>query len=298
MSRLIIRIALAILVLLPVAAEASRQLTDEVGRHVTVPDHPQRLICLAPSLAETVYALGDADAVVGVTDYTTFISGEQRKPSVGGLIDPSLEKIVALRPDIVLATKDLNKKETVEQLERYDIAVYVVDPKGLAGILNSVRDIGVAIDRERVADKLASDLERRWKVVAARVQGLHRPTILVVIWPDPVISAGKNTFISQAIAAAGGRSATDDVSQDWPQMSVEEVVHRAPEFLLIGAHKGITADQLKRQPGWKDLEAVQQNHIIYVDERLEHSSPVLFDALEELARKLHPEAFAHNEAVR
>jgi iron complex transport system substrate-binding protein len=291
-------IAAAALALLPGSAEASRQLTDEVGRQVTVPDHPRRIVCLAPSLTETVYALEDGDAVVGVTNYTTFVAGAQQKPSVGELLNPSLEKVVALRPDLVLATEEVNTRESVEQLERYKIPVYVVDPKGLSGILNSVRDIGAAIDHQQVADTLASDLGRRWKAVAARVQNLRRPTILVVIWPDPVISAGKNTFISEAINAAGGRSATDDISQDWPQISMEAVVRRAPEFLLIGAHKSITADRLRRQPGWKEVAAVQQNRIIYIDERLEHSSPVLFDALEELAGKLHPDAFSHKEASR
>ena len=294
MSHLIPLVAL--IALLPISAAASRQLIDEIGRHVIVPDHAQRIICLAPSLTETVYALRGSKAVVGVTDYTTFAPGEPRKPSVGGLIDPSLERIIALRPDLVLAAKDVNTRETIEQLERYQVPVYVVDPKGIAGILNSVRHIGAAVDREHAAEELASNLERRWKAVAECIRALRKPTILAVIWHDPVISAGRNTFISEAIDAAGGQSATEDISQDWPQLSMEEVIRRDPDFLLIGAHKGIAADQLKRQQGWKNLSAVQQNHIIYVDERLEHSSPVLFDALEELARKLHPERFQKKEA--
>jgi len=284
-------VSLALLATLPLFA--SRQLTDELGRRVTVPDQPHRIISLAPSLTETVYALGLGDVVVGVTDYTDYPPEARAKPSVGGLIDPNLEKIVSLRPDLVLATREINRRETVEQLVRFGIPVFVVDPQGLRGILVSIKNIGQATHRAAEGSVLASRLEKKWKTVADRIKGLPRPTVFVPIWYDPVITAGKTAFITQVISAAGGESVTADIPQAWPQISMEEVLRRSPDFLLLihGRQGGITIAELKVREGWSRLDAVRQNHVIYIDERLEHSSPVVFDALEELAQKLHPEAF-------
>lgn len=274
-------------------AFASRQVTDELGRQVTVPDQPHRVICLAPSLTEIVYALGGGEGVIGVTDYADFPVDARGKPSVGGLIDPNIEKIVSLHPDLVLATREINRPETVEQLERFGIPVFVVYPQGLEGILRSIRSVGQALNRAAEATALASRLEEKRRAIADRVKGLARPTIFVVIWHDPVITVGENAFITEVISVAGGVSVTADIPQAWPQISMEELLRRSPDFLLLfhGQHGGMTIDELKARSGWNRLEAVRRNRVIYMDERLEHSSPIVFEALEELAEKLHPEAF-------
>jgi iron complex transport system substrate-binding protein len=286
-------ILVGLTLLLGTPALAARNVTDELGRHVTVPDHPQRIICLAPSLTETVYALGLGDAIAGVTDYTTFPPKARTKPSVGGLVDPSMEKIMSLHPDLVLAMDEINRKETVEQLERFGISVFVISPHGLQGILLSIQHIGEVLNRTSEARALVTRLEAKEDAVVARVKGLARPKVFVDIWYDPVITAGGKAFITEVISAAGGESVTADIPQAWPQISMEEVLRLSPDFLILmnGSHGGITLEELKTREGWDRLEAVRQNHVIYMDERLEHPSPVVFDALEDLAKKLHPEAF-------
>jgi ABC-type Fe3+-hydroxamate transport system substrate-binding protein len=275
-------------------ALASRRVTDELGRTVVVPDEPHRILCLTPSLTETVYELGAGDFVVGVTDYTEFPAQARAKPSVGGLVDPSMEKIVALRPDLVLVVTRLNRTETIQQLEDLSLPVFVVDPQGLDGILKMVQSVGDAINRPVEALDLVKRLTEKRDAVATRVKGLPQPKILVVIWYEPVVTVGSKAFITDAISAAGGESVTADIPQAWPQISMEEVIRRAPDFLLLikELHGGISLDVLKAHAGWDRLDAVRDARVIYVDERLELPSPSVFDALEGLARAVHPSAFA------
>jgi iron complex transport system substrate-binding protein len=248
---------------------------------------------LAPSLTETVYALGLGAAVVGVTDFTDDPPDAKTKPSVGGLDDASLEKIVSLHPDLVLALGVINREETVDGLEHVGIPVYVVDPQGLQGIVASIQHVGDALNRSSDAARLLKRLEEQRLAVAARVGKLARPKVLVVIWYDPVITAGSKSFITDVISAAGAQSVTGDIPQAWPQISLEDVLRRSPDFVLLvrGAHGGITREELEAHAGWDQLQAVRDNHVIYMGERLFRPSPVVFDALVQLAKALHPEAF-------
>ena len=274
-------------------ALASRELKDELGRNVTLPDNPHRVVCLAPSLTETVYALGQGTTVVGVTDFTDDPPDAQKKPSVGGLNDASVEKIVSLHPDMVLSLGEINREETVDELEHLGIPVYVVDPQGLQGIMTSIQHVGDALNRSSDARALLKRLEGKREAVAARVKGLPRLKVLVVIWYDPVITVGNKSFISDVISAAGAESITADMDQAWPQISMEEVMRRSPDRVLLvkAAHGGISAEELKAHAGWDQLQAIRDNHIIYMGEKFIHPSPVVFDALEQLAKQLHPEAF-------
>jgi iron complex transport system substrate-binding protein len=289
--RVTILIACYVVVCAP--ALASRELNDDLGRHVTLPDSPQRVVCLSPSLTETVYALGLGAVVVGVTDFTDYPPEAQSKPSVGGLTDASVEKIVSLHPDLVLAMPHLNRQETVEELEQLGIPVFVVDAQGLQGIMTSIQHVGDALNRRSEARNLLKRLEERRAAVAARVKGLPRLKVLVVVWYDPVTTAGSKSFITDVISAAGAESITADMAQAWPQISLEEVVRRSPDFILLvsGIHGGVTREELKSHAGWDQLPAVKDNHVIYMSEQLFRPSPVVFDALEQLAKELHPEAF-------
>jgi iron complex transport system substrate-binding protein len=278
-------------------AFASRRVIDELGRTVLVPDRPHRVLCLTPSLTETVYELGAGELVVGVTDYTEFPVEARSKPSVGGLVDPSMEKIVALGPDLVLMAARLNRPETIQQLEDLSLTVFVVDPQGLEGIFKMVRSVGEAIHRDMEAATLVKQLAQKRDAVLARVKGLSRPKILVVVWYEPVLTVGSKAFITDAIAAAGGDSVTADIPQAWPQISMEEVLRRSPDFLLLikELHGGITLDVLKAHAGWDRLDAVRNARVIYVDERMELPSPSVFDALDGLARALHVSDFPGND---
>jgi iron complex transport system substrate-binding protein len=287
-SRMRVGVLVAAVLCVALPARASRVLTDETGRTVSVPDHPHRIVCLTPSVTDTVYALGAGDDVVAISDYTKYPKAALSKPTVGDLIHPSIERIVAFHPDLVIGSAPLGQNDTTKQLERLGVAVYLVNPQGIAGILRAVRDLGDALHRGPAATALAASLAARVEAVRARTQNLPRPTVLMPIWYDPITTIGKHAFITEIIEAAGGRSVTDDISADWPQVSMESVMQRAPEALVLVRGGKISLDVFKDRPGWSALPAVQARRVFYVDDRIDFPSPVAIDALEDLAHEFHP----------
>jgi ABC-type Fe3+-hydroxamate transport system substrate-binding protein len=277
-----------VLLVTAVAAQASRVVTDETGRTVTVPDHPHRVVCLVPSVTDTVFALGSGDDVVAVSDYTTHPREATKKPSIGGLVKPSIETILSFHPDLVLGTSIPGATETAAQLQNVGVPVYLVDPHGLSGILRSIDSVGEALNRAPQATALNASLRKRIEAVKARAAGKPELRVLVPVWYDPIITVGKNAFISQIVETAGARSITDDLLTDWPEVSMETVVTRAPEALLLIRGGKITIEMLRNRPGWSSLPAIQASKIFYVDTGIQEPSPVAIDALEELAKEFHP----------
>jgi ABC-type Fe3+-hydroxamate transport system substrate-binding protein len=282
--------ALLLLVLLAaaVAAQASRVVTDETGRTVTVPDHPHRVVCLVPSITDTVFALGSGDDVVAISDYTTHPPEALNKPSIGGLVKPSIETILSFHPDLVLGTSIPGAAQTAAQLQNVGVPVYLVDPHGLSGLLRSVDSVGEALNRAPQAAALNASLRKRIEAVKTRSAGKPAPRVLVPVWYDPIITIGKNAFISQIVETAGAKSVTDDLLPDWPQVSMETVVTRAPDALVLIRGGKISIEMLRNRPGWSSLPAIKSDKVYYVDTGIQEPSPVAIDALEELAREFHP----------
>ena len=279
---------LSMIVVLTVPGFASRSLTDETGRTVVVPDHPHRVICLMPTVTDTVYALGAGGDVVAISDYTKYPAAALKKPSVGDLIKPSIETIVSLHPDLVIGMQPKGPMEVTDQLERAGIPIFLVSPHGIAGILHSVESIGMALNRTPEADVLVHSLQQRVDAVKARTQGLPAPRIFMPVWYDPITTIGRNAFITEIIAAAGGRSVTDDLPTEWPQISMEVVLERAPDALLLVRGGKTTLQVLEGRPGWSSMAAIKKQRAYYVDDRISLASPVAIDALEDLAKQFHP----------
>ena len=267
---------------------ASRTLTDEMGRTVMVPDHPHRVICLMPSVTDTVYALGAGDDVVGISDYTKYPAAALTKPSVGNLITPSIETILSLHPDLVIGVQPMGPMEVTGQLERVGIPIFLVSPHGIAGILHSVETIGLALNRTPQADALVHSLQQRVDAVKARTKGQSAPRVFMPVWYDPISTIGKNAFITEIIEAAGGHSVTDDLPSEWPEVSMEVVLERAPDALLLVRGGKTTLKVLEGRPGWSSMAAVKAKRVYYVDDRINYPSPIAIVALEDLAKDFHP----------
>jgi iron complex transport system substrate-binding protein len=285
------RIQLWIVILLTslaVPCFASRTLKDELGRTVEVPDHPHRVICLIPSVVDIIYSMGAGADVVAISDFTKYPKEALQKPSIGLPLSPSTEAIVAEHPDLVLGSGDLNVLESAASLQRLGIPVFMVDPHGVDGIYASILSIGKVLNREADAAALVARLRARVEVVKARVAGKPKLRVLMAIWYDPVMTIGKKAFIGDLIEAAGGRSVTDDIAQEWPEVSLESIVSRQPDAILFIKGSKLTAEELKTRPGWEHVKAVQQGRVYYVDDRIQYPSPVAFDALEDLAKQFHP----------
>jgi iron complex transport system substrate-binding protein len=267
---------------------ASRVLKDETGRSVTVPDHPHRIICLVPSITDSVFSLGAADDVVAISDYVKYPPEALLKPSVGSISNPSMETILSLHPDLVLGMPQSTQRSVLDQIQSLGIPVYLVDPHGLGGILQAITSLGQAINREPQAATVVARLQQRIAAVRASVQGKPVIKVFAPVSYDPVITIGKGAFITEIIERAGGESITSDLAQEWPQISMEAVVARAPEALLLVRGGRITIDILKDRPGWNALSAVRERRVYFVDKRIEFPSPVAIDALEDLAKEFHP----------
>jgi iron complex transport system substrate-binding protein len=267
---------------------ASRTLTDELGRTVVVPDHPHRLVCLVPSIVDDVYSLGAGDDVIAVSDYTKFPAQAEAKPKIGAPMNPSLESIVALHPDLVLGSGDMNHVQTANQLESYGIPVFMVNPHGIAGIYTSILSLGKALHRESDAARLVQSLQVREQAVRRRVSGKPVVRVFMPVWYDPIVTIGRHAFITELIEAAGGVSITSDIAQEWPQVSLEAIVARHPDALLLVRNSKVSLSELSSRPGWDTLPAVRAGRVYYADSRIDLPSPVAIDALEDLAKQFHP----------
>ena len=273
---------------------AYREVTDETGRTVRIPQPVNRIVSLAPSLTETVYALGLQDHLVGDTDYCDYPPDAQKKTKVGGAINPSLEQIAALHPDLVLVTKSFNRLETVHSLDGLGISSYATDPHTVDGIISSTKKLADLLGAPEAGVTVAADMQRRLSDLQQRLAALPPKRVLFNVWTQPLISVGKHTFIADALRLAGAVSIVDS-DQDWPQVSLEEVAKLQPDFLVFAAAHSETTpadvEVLATLPGWRIVDAVNKRHYAVISEAVNRPAPRIVAAIEDLARQLHPEAF-------
>jgi iron complex transport system substrate-binding protein len=212
--------------------KSTAQFTDELGRKVKVAADVRRIVSLAPNLTETLYALGLGDRIAGDTDYCDYPKEATAKPHVGGPMNPSIEAIVALRPDLVLATTSINRVETVDALARVGISVYVSDPHTVEGLLAGIRNIADITGASASGKSVVDDLQARLDSLHATLNGRTPSRVLFVVWSSPLISVGQGTFIADALKLAGAQSVVKS-TKNWPEMSMEEVVRLRPEYLIF-----------------------------------------------------------------
>lgn len=272
-------------------AWASRILEDDAGRRVTLPEQVQRVVCLSPNITQTAYALGAAGQVVGITDFTDFPPEARRqKPSVGELLHPSLERIASLRPDLAIGLTSMNSADTLRALERMGIPVFLLSSRGIRGIYHDTELMGRLLGREAQATALVEQLRRRELGVRAQAKTAYQPTVFLVLALEPCITAGRNAFISELIEAAGARSISTDVAQEWTRYSLETVLQQQPDYLLLIRGVPFGLKEMQRHPVWSKLKAVQQGHIITLDDRMQVPAPIAFDGLEDFSRRLHQQS--------
>lgn len=271
-----------------------------MGRTVRVPQPVERIVSLAPNLTETVYALGLQDRLVGDTDYCDYPPAAQKKPKVGGTINPSIELVAALHPDVVLVAS-INRFETVRALDDLNIPVYESDPHNVEEIISSISRLADALGATESGATLAAELEQRLQNLRERLKEAPPRRVLFVVWTDPLISVGKNTFIADALSKAGAVSIVD-ATQDWPHVSLEEAVRLQPEFLVFTAERDekspVDLQTLSERPGWRSLDAVHNHRFAVISDAVDRPAPRIVSAIEELARQLHPEAFTESPAAR
>jgi iron complex transport system substrate-binding protein len=275
---------------------ASVTVTDQEGREVTVAAAPARIVSLAPSNTEIIYAMGIEDRLVGRTDYCNYPPEVAEVPSIGGFSTPDLETVVALEPDLVLATS--MHEEIVGQLEELGIATVVLAPQTIDEILASIELVGLAAGAEDEAATLVDAMSARIEAVAALTEGLTPEEMVrtcFVVWHDPLMLAGGDTLYEELIRVAGGSNIISDQS-DYPSIDLEEVIVADPQVIIVGVGMGTGEDLplqfLLDEPVLAVVSARQNDRVYAIDQDIVgRFGPRIVDALEQFASFLHPELF-------
>lgn len=285
--------ALALIVASPADALVVRDMT---GREVALAAPPARIVSLVPSVTETIFALGGEARLAGRTDWCDSPPAARDKPSVGGMINPSLEAIATLKPDLVIATDEGNREETAVQLRRLGIPTYLVHAHRVAEMLDMIARLGALVERPDAVAPLVQSIQARIDDVRRRVAGRRPPRVLYVLWPDPLIVPGRASHITELIDLAGGRSITATVGESYVRLSLEAAVARAPDVIILADHsKAGTAAGRQSPEKWQRLTsvpAIRDGRLHSIDLSILHRyGPRVAEGLELLARMLHPEAF-------
>jgi iron complex transport system substrate-binding protein len=273
--------------------------TDILGRRVTIPAPAQRIISLAPSITEQLFAVGAGERVVGVTLYDNYPPQVQQVERVGGYVAKSIsvEKILSLKPDLVFSRGTI-QQAIVDALERVGIAVLALEPHTAEEVYATIGLIGQLTQQEQQAATVVDEMQQRLRRVQERVATIpteQRVTVFYKAYDEPLITTGRSTFIGHMIELAGGINIFADRHEHYPQISAEEVLRRNPAVILSPTNQGgaLSRVQTQQRPGWQHLAAVKNHRVYFIDDDLvSRPGPRLADAVEAIAKVLYPERFA------
>jgi iron complex transport system substrate-binding protein len=234
-------------------------LRDMLGQPVLVPDRPLRVVSLAPSLTETAFALGRGEWLVGVTDFCDYPPAAKWKPKVGGIVSPNLEEIVRLNPDLVLMTAEGNPREIPAQLARLGIPAFALKPDRFTGLLESIEILGRVLQAEPVAADVVGRIRKQVQAVRSSEAGGRRPDVLMLIWSNPLIAAGRESYLHDLLELAGGRNVVSERGIAYPRLDWEQVIAAAPEVIIVADHRAGEQAPVRRAgipPEWRIWRAV------------------------------------------
>jgi iron complex transport system substrate-binding protein len=270
------------------------RLKDEVGREVTFPFPPKRIVSLAPNITEILFSLGLDEEVVGVSIHCNYPEKAKSRVRVGSYINIDFERIISLGPDLIIATGAGNPREMVERLEQLGFPSFVIFPKRFDDVLRSIRHLGRVVAREKEALSIIETMQRRKERVTGRTKDLPRPKVLLQIGEAPIVTVGKESFGDDLIRLAGGENIAGKDRERYPRLGIEEILKRSPEIILISSMnpKGDYERVFREWERWKTIPAVKQGRVHLIDSDLiDRPSPRIIDGLEEMARLIHPERF-------
>ncbi len=283
----------------PTDTPAPLVFTDGLDREVILPGPAQKIISIAPSNTEILFALGAGSQVIGRDAFSDYPTDAQSLPDVGGgWGELNTELLVSLQPDLVLAAQ-INTAEQVKTLEDLGLTVYyLANPTDMDGLYANLEEVARLTGRQAEAETLIADLQTRVAAVEEVIAPLsYRPLVFYELDstdPNAPWTSGPGTFIDLLIGMAGGFNLGSELEGEWVQVSVEELIAKDPAFILLGdsVWGGVTPDAVAARPGWEGIAAVENGQVYPFDDNLvSRPGPRLVDGLEELARLLHPEAF-------
>ncbi len=271
----------------------TRDVVDEAGHRVTVPNSITRVITLAPNLTEIVFAIGAGDRLVGNTTYCDYPPEAKTIAKVGDTLQPSIERIIALRPQLILVSTASQLESFTKQLEAQRIAVYITDPHDLEGVLRSIKAVGDLLGQSERAAQVIADLRARIAAVEERVKQAGPVKVFYQLSAEPLYTAGRDSFVTDLIRRAGGLSVTRDVPGAWPRYSAESAIAARPEAIIMATAESMGGSaNAGVAPSLKESPAALGGRVYKVNgDYVSRPGPRLVDGLEQIARALHPEAF-------
>ncbi|MCY7375185.1 MAG: cobalamin-binding protein [Pyrinomonadaceae bacterium] len=262
----------------------THEVTDDLGRTIKIPQTIERAVSLAPNLTENIFAVGAGNKLVGVTSFCDYPEEAKVIPKIGDTINPNIETIIALKPNIVFVSTASQIENFTKTLEGQNIAVFITNPNDFEGILRNLKQLGDVLGTSAVAEKLIADLQNRVKAVEEKVKDKPKPKVFVQISKEPLFTVGKDSFITEIIERAGGQSATKDVATAYPKLSKETALALNPGAIILSE----SPDNLEPNDVFKNSDAVKNNRVFRVNAALlARPGPRIVDALELLAKDLH-----------
>lgn len=278
---------------LPASAD-SRFVTDLLGRKLEVPQNPQRVVALAPSITEIVYALGQQRRLKGVTRFSDYPEAAKQLPRVGSYVHLDIERIVALKPDLCIGVKDGNPVSVVTRLQAMGIPFYAVHPVDLETVMQSIETIGDLLGAPQAAAQTTAAMRKRIDHVKTIVTAADsKPRVFVQIGVSPIVSVGSRTFIHQLITLAGGTNIAAG-STPYPRFSREQVISLAPDVMVISSMaRAAVFDKVKAEwMQWSAIPAVRNQAVFIAPTNIfDRPTPRLVEGLEQMARYIHPKLF-------
>jgi iron complex transport system substrate-binding protein len=275
---------------------SSFTIKDSYDREITLKNnHPQRIVSLAPSNTEILFALGLGDRIVGVTDYCNYPPEAATKQSVGAYDVPNIETIVSLEPDLILAT-DAQADSIYQELENKGLTVVAIVPGNIQEVLETITLIGKITGQDKEAAALVADMQQRIDAITEKTSKLaatEKPRVFYLIWHDPIWTTGAGTFEDSLIEMAGGRNIAH-ILNGYVDMSLEALIDANPQVMIAGVGMGTGADLtfqfLQNEPRLADTDARLNGRIYSVNmDIVARPGPRIVDALEEFFRLIHPE---------
>jgi iron complex transport system substrate-binding protein len=247
---------------------------------------PNRIVSLAPSITEILFAAGLGDKLIGVTTFCDYPEEAKRKPKIGGMSNPSLEAVVSLRPDIVVMTTDGNPKEFEQRLHSMKIKTHVFKSRRLFELPDGIRKMGIALGAEEKFNSLALEIEQAINKFRTK-KILHKEKVLFIIWPEPLIVVGPGTAINDVISLLGGVNIAEGARIQYPKYSVEEIIRQSPDIIIIGkGHKNMEELSKRLLKRLSHVPAVKNKRVFYVSDSLYRLGPRIIKGIEELVEYL------------
>ncbi len=262
--------------------------TDEVGRSVELPENPQRIVSLVPSVTEILFALGLGDRLVGATQFCTYPPEARAIPRIGNYMHPSLEAIVAKGPDLVFAAADAATPALVSQLERMGIATFVVTPHDLDTTLKSIRIVGRVMNKAEAAEALAGGMEQTFCRIRRATSALPKPKVLLAVMVSPLTVASPETLGNTLIEAAGGINVVPPSPGRYPTWGMEAVLAADPDVIIVAPNPG-EPDPAAHFAAWPQLKAVRNQRVVTIADPdwIHRPGPRLALGLKAMAQALH-----------